>query len=176
MHIASADPEEKPVVDPRYLSDGRDVLVASAIALAVQAVARTRPLADRLEGGGRVVQEGFPAELGRGDVAGFVRESYGSTHHPLGTCAMGPRGRNAGGSNGNGNSSDGEGSGDEGNERLGAGVVDSRFRVHGTANVRVVDASVAPLMVRGNLASLVYALAERGADFIKGDQRRWREL
>ena len=49
------------------------------------------------------------------------------------------------------------------------GVIDERFKVYGTANLRVVDASVFPLMVRGNLQSLVYAVAERAADMLKAD-------
>lgn len=63
----------------------------------------------------------------------------------MGTCAMGPR--------------------DQGS------VVDERLVVHGTSNSRVVDTNVFPLQVRGNLASLVYAVAERAADFIKVDAR-----
>lgn len=42
--------------------------------------------------------------------------------------------------------------------------------VHGTSNLRVVDASYFPLQVRGNLANLVYAVAERAADFIEADK------
>lgn len=48
------------------------------------------------------------------------------------------------------------------------GVVDSKMRVHGTRNVRVCDASILPLIPRGNVLSTVYAVAERGADLIKG--------
>ncbi len=47
------------------------------------------------------------------------------------------------------------------------GVVDSELRVHGTRNLRVCDASVLPLIPRGNVLSTVYAVAERGADLIK---------
>ena len=50
------------------------------------------------------------------------------------------------------------------------GVVSERMVVHGTGNLRVVDASVFPLQVRGNLASLVYAVAERGAEFVRKDR------
>ena len=76
-------------------------------------------------------------------MEGFVKNSFSSEYHPLGTCAMGPKEQ--------------------------GGVVDERMRVHGTRNLRVVDASVFPLQVRGNLASLVYAIAERAADFVKAD-------
>lgn len=49
------------------------------------------------------------------------------------------------------------------------GVVDEKFRVYGVKGLRVIDASIFPLLVRGNLQSLVYAIAERGAEFILED-------
>jgi choline dehydrogenase-like flavoprotein len=65
----------------------------------------------------------------------------GSGYHTVGTCAMGP------------NDDD---------------VVDPRLRVRGVTNLRVVDASVLPTMVSGNLNGPVSALAWRAADFIVG--------
>lgn len=47
------------------------------------------------------------------------------------------------------------------------GVVDEKLMVKGTSNLRDVDASVFPLAARGNLQTLVYAVAERAANFIK---------
>ncbi|PWY84972.1 oxidoreductase [Aspergillus heteromorphus CBS 117.55] len=64
-----------------------------------------------------------------------------SAHHTCGTAAMLPR--EAG------------------------GVVDQELRVYGTRNLRVVDASVFPLMPHGNPMSVVYAVAERAADLIQ---------
>jgi choline dehydrogenase len=49
------------------------------------------------------------------------------------------------------------------------GVVDSSLKVYGTANVRVVDASVLPMQISGHLTSTLYAVAERAADMIKGN-------
>ena len=60
-------------------------------------------------------------------------------YHAIGTCAMGP------------NDDD---------------VVDARFRVRGASRLRIVDASVLPIMVSGNLNGPVSALAWRAADFI----------
>lgn len=40
--------------------------------------------------------------------------------------------------------------------------------VYGTNNLRVVDASIFPLIPRGNILSSVYAVAEKAADVIKG--------
>ena len=63
----------------------------------------------------------------------------GCGYHAIGTCAMGP------------NDDD---------------VVDPRLRVRGVTNLRVVDASVLPIMVSGNLNGPVSALAWRAADLI----------
>lgn len=41
--------------------------------------------------------------------------------------------------------------------------------VYGTANVRVVDASIFPFQVCGHLMSTLYAVAERTADIIKAE-------
>ncbi|MGK5741159.1 GMC family oxidoreductase [Micromonospora sp. URMC 103] len=62
-------------------------------------------------------------------------------YHAVGTCAMGPD--------------------DD-------AVVDARLRVRGVANLRVVDASVLPVLVSGYLNAPVMALAWRAADLILG--------
>lgn len=51
------------------------------------------------------------------------------------------------------------------------GVVDSKLKVYGTKNVRVVDASVMPFQVSGHLTSTLYAIAEKAADLIKEELR-----
>ena len=48
-------------------------------------------------------------------------------------------------------------------------VVDDRLKVKGVNNIRVVDASVFPGHVSGNIMSTTYAVAEKGADLIKED-------
>lgn len=63
-------------------------------------------------------------------------------YHPIGTCAMLPKEK--------------------------GGVVDSQCKVYGTENLRVVDASIFPTHVQGNIVSLVYAVAEKASDLIKG--------
>jgi choline dehydrogenase-like flavoprotein len=62
--------------------------------------------------------------------------------HAIGTCAMGP--------------DDHDG-------------VDPRLRVRGVTNLRVVDASMLPITVSGNLNGPVSALAWRAADLIVED-------
>ncbi|KAL4928001.1 GMC family oxidoreductase [Aspergillus undulatus] len=73
----------------------------------------------------------------------LCREPVLSMYHVSGTCAMMPL-------------EDG-------------GAVDPRLSVHGVRNLRVVDASVFPLVPRGNTQATVFVVAEKAADLIKED-------
>lgn len=68
-------------------------------------------------------------------IEGYIRKSAVSFDHPVGSCKMGPR--------------------DKG------GVVDDDLRVYGVKNLRVVDASVLPLLPAAHTMTTVYAIAER---------------
>lgn len=140
IHINSADIRVYPTIDPRYLSHPFDLKVLSRIGLHLQKIAKTPPLSYLLQGNGTVYQPGY-YELNKSNIEEWVKRNLQSEYHPAGTCAMLPR--------------------DKG------GVVDEEFRVYGVDGLRVVDASVFPLMPRGNLQTLVYAIAERAADLIK---------
>ncbi|TFY83365.1 hypothetical protein EWM64_g650 [Hericium alpestre] len=70
-----------------------------------------------------------------------VKNTCGPAFHPLGTAAMLPR-------------EDG-------------GVVDSKLKVYGTSNLRVVDCSILPMEISCHIQSTAYALAEKAADIIK---------
>ncbi|KAK6536835.1 hypothetical protein TWF281_001045 [Arthrobotrys megalospora] len=142
-HIKSSDPAVYPAIDPKYLSHPLDIELLSKIVLHQQTIARTPPLSDLLKGNGTVYQPGYH-EITPANVKSWIKAALQSEFHPSGTCSMLPR--------------------------IKGGVVDERFKVYGVKKLRVVDASVFPLLSRANIQSLVYAVAERAADFIKEDQ------
>ncbi|KID81218.1 glucose-methanol-choline (gmc) oxidoreductase [Metarhizium guizhouense ARSEF 977] len=144
-HIASADPKVSPAIDPRYLSNPADVEVLARHVRYIDVIAKSEPLASMLKPGGKR-SPGIPDDLRDvplDKVKDFVKSAAKSTFHPTSTCAMMPREK--------------------------GGVVDSRLRVWGTKGLRVVDASVIPIITRGNPQSSVYAIAERAADLLKLD-------
>ncbi|HQT75498.1 MAG TPA: GMC family oxidoreductase N-terminal domain-containing protein, partial [Rhodopila sp.] len=91
-----------------------------------------------------IVQETAPgsAIYTDDDIAADVRARGVSNLHPVGTCGMG-RGPMA--------------------------VVDPRLRVHGIAGLRVVDASVMPVIVAGNTNAPTIMIAEKASDMIQED-------
>ena len=54
-----------------------------------------------------------------------------------------------------------------GNEDDPTAVVDAQLRVRGVDNLRVVDASIMPLLMGGHPQMAVYAIAEKAADMIR---------
>ncbi|KAL4872806.1 hypothetical protein BDV12DRAFT_210145 [Aspergillus spectabilis] len=54
-------------------------------------------------------------------------------------------------------------------DRISGGVVDTSLRAYRARNLRIVDASIMPLIPRGNIQAIVFAIAEKAADLIKED-------
>jgi choline dehydrogenase-like flavoprotein len=75
------------------------------------------------------------------DIDAHIRATAITLHHPAGTCRMG-------------------------NDDM--AVVDPALRVHGVEQLRVVDASVMPDLISGNINAPVMMIAEKAADIIRG--------
>jgi choline dehydrogenase/4-pyridoxate dehydrogenase len=105
----------------------------------VQEIGRQGPLAEFVDA------EIAPGPVGTSDVEidAHIRATGITVHHPLGTCRMGV----------------------EGDEFA---VVGPDLRVIGTIGLRVVDASVMPDLVGGNINAAVIMIAEKAADLIRG--------
>ncbi|KAL8802394.1 MAG: hypothetical protein Q9223_006599 [Gallowayella weberi] len=140
VHINSADVREKPTVDPRYLSHPLDNEILARHVQYMETLIRAEPLASLLKENGRRIPTDTHVETLE-EARALGPRTITSNFHPTGTCAMMSK-------------------------ELG-GVVDERLVVHGSNNLRVVDASIIPLEPRGNIQSSVYAIAERAADIIK---------
>ncbi len=82
----------------------------------------------------------LPAGDGEDALAAHIARTTFAIYHPVGTCRMG--------------------------EDADA-VVDSQLRVNGLEALRVIDASVMPVVPRGNTNAPTIALAERAADLIR---------
>jgi choline dehydrogenase-like flavoprotein len=144
VHIASADAKVYPEIDPAYFAHDLDIEIAAWGLLAMAKLVDVEPLASCLkrdEQGMAIPHPAHRVPTSVEDAKEYLKGMTGTEYHPVGSCAMLPREK--------------------------GGVVDGELRVYGTRNVRVVDASVFPTHVQGNVVSLVYAVAEKAADVIK---------
>lgn len=139
VHIASANINDPPAIDGRWLSNEYDVQIAIASLKYARKIANTEPLASTWL---TEYEPGLDVSTDE-QWRQYVLDTAGSTDHPLGTCAMLPR-------------ADG-------------GVVDPRLVVYGTSNVRVVDNSIIPVQPSAHIQTAAYGIAEMAADFIVDD-------
>ena len=137
VRLASPDPHEKPLVDPRYFSDpeGEDLRRSVWSFRLAQRLATASAFADIDDG---------PYEPERvletdAEIIPHLRATSETLYHPVGTCAMG----------------------------VGAeAVVDPDLRVCGVRGLRVADASVMPTITRGNTNAPTIMIAEKAADLV----------
>jgi choline dehydrogenase len=147
VKLRSADPLDAPEIDFNYFDTGTtehdaDQLDLRAIAEGVQFARR---IMDDLPSAAGDVEEEVPgrAVASADEINDFIKnEAFG--HHASCTCPIGPN--------------------DDPNA-----VLDSRFRVRGVKNLRVVDASVFPRIPGTFLILPIYMISEKAADVILED-------
>jgi choline dehydrogenase len=143
VRLKSADPADKPAIQPNYLSTDEDRRVAADSIRVTRNIVRQRALAPFKP------VEYLPGTVADDNEAGLVEAAgeIGTTiFHPVGTAKMGlPSDPMA--------------------------VVDERLRIFGLQGIRVVDASVMPTITSGNTNSPTIMIAEKGATMIREDAR-----
>lgn len=138
IELRSADPKDKPLIDPRYLSDPDGVDRAAMMAgLRICATMSQAPaLRDTI---GRIARPRDATTLDDKTLEDALTYVSHTLYHPVGTCRMG--------------SDD-------------ASVVDPQLRVRGVEGLRVADASVMPTIIRGHTHAPAVLIGEKAADLI----------
>jgi choline dehydrogenase len=137
VSINSPDPDAAPKIDPAYLSDP-DGKDASRLREGIQMCLDIASAPSLAREITELVQPAGP--VSDQTIERSLREFAQTLYHPVGTCRMG---------------SDAD------------SVVDSHLRVRGVDGLRVVDASVIPLITHGHTHAPTVMLAERAADLIR---------
>lgn len=137
--LASADPQTPPRIRQNFLAtEGDRRTIRDGLKL-VRRLCAAPPVKDFIA---RELAPGVDKQSDA-DLDAYIRATAATAHHPLGTCKMGPQ-----------------------SDRM--AVVDAELRVNGVAGLRVVDASVMPDLVGGNINAPVIMIAEKAADMIRG--------
>jgi choline dehydrogenase len=136
LWLRSPDPHAPPRIDLNLLSARADVDTFIRGIRIARRVFETPPLS------GLVIRERSPGLAIETDEAleAFLRANAIISHHPVGTCAMGP------------NAED---------------VVDPALRVRGVEALRVCDASIMPNVPGGNTNAPSIMVGEKAADLIR---------
>ena len=139
VRARSTDPFTDPVIQPNYLSDAGDRRVTLGGIRLVRRLLSTPELAPFVD------RETLPGPDVHTDdeLLDYARANGTTCYHLIGTARMGP-------------ASDP------------STVVDDTLLVHGTAGLRVADASIMPTMPSANTYATTLMIAERGADLIRG--------
>ncbi len=137
--LRSSNPKDKPIIDPRYLTDpaGADRAALMSGLRMCATIAKSPAL------NGIIGKIARPLNATTLDDETFDRALNSLSHtlyHPVGTCRMG---------------------GDD------ASVVDPQLRVRGVEGLRVADASVMPTIIRGHTHAPSVLIGEKAADLIR---------
>lgn len=139
LELASADPRQPIRIRQNFLDAEHDWQTLRA------GLRLARNLGEQPALGRFVAAERAPGagKTSDADLDAHIRAVSITVHHPLGTCRMGLAPEDG-------------------------AVVDPELRVFGVEGLRVIDASVMPSLIGGNINAAVMMIAERAADLIRG--------
>lgn len=139
VRLASAKPEDMPLVSPNLLSDPADLRAMIDGQRYFIKAFQTSPLKERI----REVRIPDPADLSDEAIIRHCKRFVKTNYHPSGTCRMGP-------------------------SRDPLAVLDARLRVRGVERLRVCDLSAMPNINAGNTNAPAMMMGSRCAEFISG--------
>ena len=139
LWLKSANPKEKPAIDPQYFSDKEGYDKASNLFLLKTArrMAEAEPFKKHIK---REIAPG-PHIVTDEDLCEYGRKVHNTVYHPCGTAKMGSL-------------------------EDPMAVVDSSLKVRGVKHLRIADASVFPCMTTINPMITVLIIGERAAEII----------
>ncbi|KAH7912481.1 hypothetical protein BJ138DRAFT_1112278 [Hygrophoropsis aurantiaca] len=137
IHSVSSNWETDPAFDPHYFEEDADLEILVETMLFIRKLANTEPFKNS------IAQELNPGpEVSTVEGLKKHAKTYlNTTFHTAGSLSMLPLEH--------------------------GGVVDSKLKVYGVDNLRVVDLSVLPLHFTAHTQAVVYGIAEKAADIIK---------
>ncbi|XP_067122968.1 glucose dehydrogenase [FAD, quinone]-like [Centruroides vittatus] len=143
VKLRSANPYQYPIIQPNYLSHPEDIL---RLVSGMQSALRLAESFPFKKLGSRLFPTNLPGckrfrRFSKEQLECFARTLTLTLYHPAGTCKMGAV-----------------------NDPT--TVVDPELRVKGVSGLRVVDASIMPNIVSGNLNAPTVMIAEKAADMI----------
>lgn len=141
LRLKSTNPEDYIAIHPNYLATEEDQETT------VNAMKVSRNIANTQAMSGFIDEEILPGDNVHSDdeLLDCARNIGETIYHPVSTCKMGPASDTM-------------------------AVVDARLRVYGLKGLRVVDASIMPVITSGNTNAPTFAIAEKAADMILEDQ------
>jgi len=144
VQLRSNDPRDTPEINFNYFY-GNDAKAQEDLDSVAFGVATVRKIIKNYRE--LLDKEIYPGEkvADHDDIQQFIKDQAWG-HHASCTCKMGPR-----------------------SDKM--AVVDSKFRVYGTQNLRVVDASIFPEIPGLFIVSAIYMISEKASDVILEDAR-----
>ncbi|KAJ5108492.1 Glucose-methanol-choline oxidoreductase [Penicillium angulare] len=138
VRLTSLDPHEQPNIHLDYFSNPLDILALREGVRFINDILMTgNDMRD-------IIREDYPWPMSREsdeEMDRMILDRAQTGHHPCGTARL--------------------------SKDIAQGVVDPDLRVHGAINLRVVDASIIPVITDCKIQNSVYMIGEKGADIIK---------
>ncbi|EFX01567.1 glucose-methanol-choline oxidoreductase [Grosmannia clavigera kw1407] len=138
VKLRSADPRQQPDINLNFFASDLDILaMREGIRFSYDVLTKGEAFRD-------LVLDEYPWDMPLDDDAAMkhaVLDRCQTAFHPCGTNRL--------------------------SKNIGQGVVDPELRVHGVSRLRVIDASVIPVIPDCRIQNSVYMIGEKGADLIK---------